>query len=112
MRLLPLLLITLGIQAALAAQSIPTSEYAARRDSLAARLDSGVVVAFGGRSPVTPERFVQLPAFRYLTGFLEPDAALVLVVRGGKPRATLYTSARDPRRALYDGFRPTRPRWR
>ena len=26
----------------------------------------------------------QLPAFRYLTGFLEPDAALVLVVRGGR----------------------------
>ena len=106
MRPLPLLLITLVIQTALAAQSIPTSEYAARRDSLAARLDSGVVVAFGGRSPVTPERFAQLPAFRYLTGFLEPDAAIVMVVRGGKPGATLYTSARDPRRALYDGFPP------
>lgn len=106
MRLLPLLLLTLATPAALAAQFIPTSEYAARRDSLAARLDSGVVVAFGGRSPVTPERFVQLPAFRYLTGFLEPDAALVMVVRGGKPGATLYTSARDPRRALYDGFPP------
>ena len=65
-----------------------------------------MVVAFGGRSPVTPERFVQLPAFRYLTGFLEPDAAMVMVVRGGKPSATLYTSARDPRRALYDGFPP------
>lgn len=106
MRLLPQLLLTLGITGALAAQSIPAAEYAARRDSLAARLDSGVVVAFGGRTPVTPERFVQLPAFRYLTGFLEPDAALVMVVRGGKPRAILYTSARDPRRALYDGFPP------
>jgi Xaa-Pro aminopeptidase len=106
MRPLPLLLLTLVTPAPLVAQSIPTSEYAVRRDSLAARLDSGVVVAFGGRSPVTPERFVQLPAFRYLTGFLEPDAALVMVVRGGKPRATLYTSARDPRRALYDGFPP------
>ena len=106
MRLLSLLLLTLGSPAALVAQSIPASEYAARRDSLAARLDSGVVVAFGGRSPVTPERFVQLPAFRYLTGFLETDAALVMVVRGGRPSATLYTSARDPRRALYDGFPP------
>jgi len=106
MRLLPLLLFALGGPAALVAQSIPTSDYAVRRDSLAARLDSGVVVAFGGRSPVTPERFVQLPAFRYLTGFLEPDAALVMVVRGGKPSATLYTSARDPRRALYDGYPP------
>ena len=102
--LLPLLLAF--APATLVAQSIPTPEYAARRDSLAARLDSGVVVAFGGRSPVTPDRFAQLPAFRYLTGFLEPDAALVMVVRGGRPAATLYTSARDPRRALYDGFPP------
>ena len=90
----------------LAAQTIPTSEYAARRDSLAARIDSGVLVGFGGRSPVTPERFVQLPAFRYLTGFPEPDAALVMVVRSGATRATLFTSERDPRRALYDGFPP------
>lgn len=102
-----LLGLALALPAAAAAQSIPVSEYAARRDSLAARLDSGVVVAFGGRTPVTPDRFVQLPAFRYLTGFLEPDAALVMVIRGdGRPRATLYTSARDPRRALYDGFPP------
>jgi Xaa-Pro aminopeptidase len=102
--LLPLLLWLAAAPAA--AQSIPTAEYAARRDSLAARLDSGVVVAFGGRTPVTSERFVQLPAFRYLTGFLEPDAALVMVIRSGRPEATLYTSARDPRRALYDGFPP------
>ena len=102
--LLPLL--ALALPASVAAQSIAPAEYAARRDSLAARLDSGVVVAFGGRTPVTPERFQQLPAFRYLTGFLEPDAALVIVVRGEKPQATLYTSARDPRRALYDGFPP------
>ena len=106
MRRLFALLIALATPAPLAAQSIPTTEYAARRDSLAARLDSGVVVAFGGRTPVTAERFVQLPAFRYLTGFLEPDAALVIVVRAGRPAATLYTSARDPRRALYDGFPP------
>jgi Xaa-Pro aminopeptidase len=100
------LLSSLALPATLAAQTISTSEYAARRDSLAARIDSGVVVAFGGRTPVGPERFAQLPAFRYLTGFLEPDAALVMVVRPGAGRATLFTSERDPRRALYDGFPP------
>ena len=104
--LLPLLLGLAAAPAHLPAQSIPAAEYAARRDSLAARLDSGVVVAFGGRSPVSPERFTQLPAFRYLTGFLEPDAVLVMVIRGGEPHNTLFTSARDPRRALYDGFPP------
>ncbi len=107
MRLLAVLLaFGLSFPSTIAAQDIPLAEYAARRDSRAARLGSGVVVAFGGRTPVTPERFVQLPAFRYLTGFLEADAALVMVVRDGRPEATLYTSPRDPRRALYDGFPP------
>ena len=36
-----------------AVAQIPQAEFAARRDSLAARIDSGVVVAFGGRNPVT-----------------------------------------------------------
>ena len=87
-------------------QDIPVAEYATRRDSLAARIDNGVVVAFGARNPVGPVRPGQLPAFRYLTGFLEPDAALVVVARNGRASATLFTEARDPRRALYDGFPP------
>lgn len=86
---------------------ITTAEYVARRDSLAARLDSGIVVAFGGRTPVTDfGTFFQLPGFRYLTGYLEPDAALVILVRGGQPRSTLFVTPSDPRRAFYYGFRP------
>ena len=86
---------------------ITTAEYAARRDSLAARLDSGIVVAFGGRAPVTDfGAFFQLPGFRYLTGYLEPDAALIIFVRGGHPRSTLFVTPADPRRAFYYGFRP------
>jgi len=99
-------LLSVVIPASLAAQTISPAEYAARRDSLAGRLREGVVVAFGARAPVGVDRQVQLPAFRYLTGFLEPDAALVLVVRNGRPRGTLFTQPRDPRRALYDGFPP------
>ena len=87
-------------------QEIAAAEYAARRDSLAGRIGSGIVVAFGARNPVLPFRATQLPAFRYLTGFLEPDAALVIVARNGRASATLFTEARDPRRALYDGFPP------
>jgi len=90
----------------LAAQGTPSAEYAARRDSLTARMDSGVVIAFGAPDPVSIERWSQLPAFRYLTGFLEPNAALVLVKQGGAASGTLFTAARDPRRALYDGFPP------
>jgi len=87
-------------------QGIPPAEYAARRDSLAARIDSGIVVAFGAPEPTEIHQGSQLPAFRYLTGFLEPNAAFVLVKRGGAVKSILFTAPRDPRRALYDGFPP------
>jgi len=87
-------------------QDISRAEYAARRDSLTARIDSGIVVAFGAPDPLTINPWTQLPAFRYLTGFLEPNAALVLVKRAGKTNGILFTATRDPRRALYDGFPP------
>jgi Xaa-Pro aminopeptidase len=90
----------------LAAQEIPGSEYAARRDSLLARVDSGVVIAFGAPDAVGIRRWNQHPAFRYLTGFLEPNAVLALVKRGGTNSGILFTASRDPRRALYDGFPP------
>jgi Xaa-Pro aminopeptidase len=105
MRIAPILLLWF-IAAGLSAQEITPAEYAARRDSLAARLDSGVVIAFGAPDPTGPHRATQLPAFRYLTGFLEPNAAFLLVKKSGAVSATLYTASRDPRRALYDGFPP------
>src|SRR3954447_24616222 len=90
--------------AAPARAQIPLTEYAARRDSLAARLDSGVVVAFSGRTPVTDRGpFYQLPAFHYLTAYDEPDAAFVMVVRGAKGAGTLFVTPKPPRTALYYG---------
>ena len=98
-------LFPLLLPATLLAQ-IPQTEYASRRDSLLARVDSGVVIAFGAPDAVGIRRWIQHPAFRYLTGFLEPNAALVLVKRAGTNSGTLFTASRDPRRALYDGFPP------
>ncbi|HET7188871.1 MAG TPA: aminopeptidase P N-terminal domain-containing protein [Gemmatimonadaceae bacterium] len=86
---------------------IPAAEFAARRDSLAARIGNGVVVAFGGRTPVTDfGPFYQLPAFHYLTGFDEPDAAMVMVVENGRGATTLFLTPVDPRSAFYYGRRP------
>jgi Xaa-Pro aminopeptidase len=99
-------LLLLALAPPLTAQEIPTAEYAARRDSLAAYLDSGLVIAFGAPDPTGIRRWTQLPAFRYLTGFLEPNAAFLLVKRSGRASGTLFTVSRDPRRALYDGFPP------
>jgi len=100
------LAVTAALPLSLGAQ-ITTAEYQARRDSLAARISDGVVVAFGGRTPVSDfGTFFQLPAFQYLTGYAEPDAALVLVARGGRGVGTLFVTPIDPRRAFYYGFRP------
>lgn len=92
---------------AIAAQAqIPAAEYAARRDALAAGLDSGVVIGFGGRTLVTDfSRFFQLPAFHYLTGYDEPDAAFVMVVRGGHATTTLFVTRLEARTAFYYGQR-------
>src|SRR3954470_12240564 len=100
-------LVALLAVANVAAAQIPESEFAARRDSLARRIDSGVVIAFGGRNPITDfGPFRQLPAFKYLTNFDEADAAFVMVVRGGKGSSTFFLTPADPRRAFYYGWRP------
>jgi len=89
------------------AGQITPGEYTARRDSLAARVGDGIVVAFGAPTPTTDRGpFFQLPAFHYLTGFDEPDAVFVMVVRGGRGQPTLFLSPVDPRRAFYYGRRP------
>ena len=99
------LLLSFAANPALA--QIPSGEYAARRDSLAARVHNGIVVAFGARTPVTDfGPFYQLPAFHYLTNFHEPDAALVMVVRDGRGTSTLFLTPIAPRRAFYYGKRP------
>lgn len=86
--------------------AVRPAEYAARRAAVAGAIDSGVVLAFGAPDPTQIDKWHQLPAFRYLTGFLEPNAAFLLVKRGGKARGILFTATRDPRRMLYDGFPP------
>jgi Xaa-Pro aminopeptidase len=88
---------------------VPPAEYAARRASLAAGIDSGVVVAFGGVEPADYwPTFYQLPAFYYLTGFNETDAAFLMVKRGGAVSATMFVPTRTPIEERWVGPR-TRP---
>jgi Xaa-Pro aminopeptidase len=83
---------------------ISASEYAARRDSLLARLgDGAAVVAFGERAPIGFPAFYQVPTFRYLTGFLEPNAALLLMRQRGATVAVLFREPRSARDAITDG---------
>ena len=101
------LLLCILVAPGAARAQIPAAEFAARRDSLAARIGDGVVVAFGGRALVHDfGTFFQLPAFHYLTDFDEPDAAFVMEVRGGRGVSTVFVTPSDPRRAFYYGRRP------
>ena len=80
---------------------IPNDEYAARRTALAQKLGDGILVALG--SPEPEEDFLsfnQNSNFKYLTGFNEPEAALVMVVQNGAIAGTpmLFVEPSDPAR--------------
>lgn len=84
---------------------VPPAEYAERRDSLAARIGPGAVFAFGAVEPILSKHgFDQLPSFQYLTGFMEPDAALLLESDGTRARTTLFTAPYPIRKQFYEGF--------
>ena len=81
------------------------SLYATRRNRLAALMGEGVAIIatapekLRNRDSHYPYRFDSY--FYYLTGFIEPEAALVLV--GGK--SLLFCRPRDAEREIWDGFR-------
>ena len=84
---------------------ITQAEYASRRAALAAALGDGVLVAFGSPEPDEDYMpFFQNSQFRYLTGFKEPDAALVLDIRGGKLVGQhMLVQPSDPSREMWTG---------
>ena len=101
---LPMLLCSL-VAAPLGAQ-VSASEYAARRDSLAASMAEGVSIAIGGREPAEDYlSFYPSPSFYYLTGVTEPDAVLVMVKRAAVTSATLFVQPRDPAEEVWTGTR-------
>jgi Xaa-Pro aminopeptidase len=81
------------------------SLYATRRNRLAALMGEGVAIIatapekLRNRDSHYPYRFDSY--FYYLTGFIEPEAALVLA--GGK--SLLFCRRRDAEREVWDGFR-------
>jgi Xaa-Pro aminopeptidase len=83
------------------------AEFAARRAALGATLPGdGVFVAMG--SPEPPRDYMpyeQDPAFRYLTGLIEPSLALVMVRSGDTVDELLFLRTRDPSRELWEGSR-------
>jgi len=91
--------------------------FAMRRARLAGAMQSGVAVV-----PTAPERIRNRDThypfrfdshFWYLTGFPEPEAALVIVAPE-RPRSVLFCRERSEEREIWDGFRfgPERARER
>jgi Xaa-Pro aminopeptidase len=85
---------------------IPQAEYAQRRAALAAKIQDGVLLAIGSQEPAQDYlSFYQNEPFTYLTGYNEPNAALVMVKRGGQTTATLFVEERDPAAEVWTGKR-------
>ncbi|MBW3631177.1 MAG: aminopeptidase P family protein, partial [Gemmatimonadetes bacterium] len=85
---------------------IPREEYQARRAALAARMEDGLLVVFGSGEPSADYLpFAQDVAFRYLTGVVEPGAALLIRKEGGDVDEQLFVLPRDPAREVWEGPR-------
>jgi len=83
------------------------SEFAQRRADLAAEIRDGLILAMGSAQP--PEdymNFYQNSPFRYVTGFLEPNASLVTLVTGGSiVEEFLFVNPRNPAEETWEGYR-------
>ena len=91
-----------------AGAQITPLEYAARRTALAKLVGNGLVVVMGSEEP--PQDYIafnQNSQFIYLSGFSEPDAALVFDVRNGQivGREMLFVQPSDPEREVWTGQR-------
>ncbi len=87
---------------------ITQQEYASRRSAVVNGLPDGLVIAFGAQAPDADYiNFFQASNFNYLTGFEEPDAALVMVVERGaiKGQPILFVPPKDPSREVWEGYR-------
>lgn len=81
-------------------------EYRQRREALISRLPDGVLLAIGEPEPRHDYlQFFQSPSFYYLTGFREPNAALVMVKRGGSVGTTMFVQPRIPAQEVWSGAR-------
>lgn len=92
----------------LAQAQITNAEYSARRAALAQRVQNGIVLALGSPEPEQDYiHFNQNSPFKYLTGFNEPEAALVMVVNNGAISGTplLFVQPSDPAREVWTGRR-------
>jgi Xaa-Pro aminopeptidase len=87
-------------------QPISAEEFAQRRTNLAAGMEEGVLVVFGSPEPELDYLpYGQNSNFRYLTGILEPGAALIITRAAAGTEEMLFVQPRNPARELWEGAR-------
>ena len=86
---------------------ITQAEYTARRAALTKSLPAdGIILVLGAPEPKENfQNFWQSENFNYLTGFLEPQAALILVRKNGVEQGLLFVEPRDPAQEVWTGAR-------
>ena len=100
-----LVLALLLAPSAVVAQITP-DEYAGRRQRLIKAVGSAVIVTFGAPEPRHDyQEFVQGPRFRYLTGYIEPDAVLIIAGGTEPSKSFLFVHPRDPATEVWSGKR-------
>jgi Xaa-Pro aminopeptidase len=94
------------VPAAPAPTPISREELAGRRRALAAQMEDGVLFAMGrDETGLGSAPFAQSSSFRYLTGYTEPEAMLIIAKRGGQVSEHLFVMPRDPSTEVWDGSR-------
>lgn len=89
-----------------AGAQVTQAELRQRRDSVLTRTGDGIVLALGSPEPAEDYlSFFQNPAFHYLTGLREPEAALVMVRRGSERTSMLFVQPRNPAEEVWTGSR-------
>lgn len=102
-----ILLAVVTLAGAVRAQ-VPLTEYAARRTALGAQAGDGAIVVLGSGEPERDyESFSQSVHLRYLTGWTQPNAALLVVRSGGTQREVLFVAERNPSQEVWTGPRPS-----
>eukprot|EP00039_Didymoeca_costata_P001600 m.53645 g.53645 ORF g.53645 m.53645 type:complete len:431 (+) comp10875_c0_seq7:219-1511(+) len=89
-------------------EGIPLKEYAARRKRLKDLMpEKGVAIQFGApvkyMAPDVSYRFRQNSSLRYLTGFMEKDAVLLVFGKAMKEPDTLIVQTQDAHQDLWNG---------
>jgi Xaa-Pro aminopeptidase len=102
------LLAAFGLAATVAplGAQVPQPEYAQRRAAVAAKMQDGVLLAIGAQEPAQDYlSFYQIEPFTYLTGYNEPNAALVIVKRGGQTSSMIFVEEKNPAAEVWTGKR-------